>query len=250
MMAVVRNMIELIVNPFFLCFLVLGFGTWFLWRSKYAVFVRVAMSTVCIVLFLMSTGWLPRYLTNKLERQYPVVAEVDPNIRWVVVFSGGQTEVAGMPANALLSSASIKRLVEGLRLFRALPHAQLVLSGGGYSHQQSEAKQLAKLTEWFSIPEQAVVLEENSINTADEAREIISIVHDQPFYLVTSAIHMPRAMLLCQQSGLHPIAAPTDFTFFWNDERVAKRIIPNPYNMTYFTIALHELLGRVWMSRN
>ncbi|WP_275940998.1 YdcF family protein [Legionella antarctica] len=201
---------------------------------------------VFILLMVISTGWLPNYITNKLETQYPIVQQIDPRINWVVVLSGGQNPLEGMPANLRLSSASIKRLVEGVRLFRALPRAKLVLSGGGSTGEQPEALLLAQLAKWFSIPEQDVVLELKSINTADQARELVSIVHNQPFYLVTSAIHMPRSIALCRQQGLHPIAAPTDYTFFWSTSDKVKMIIPNAYNLSYFSIAMHEVLGRIW----
>ncbi|WP_277619249.1 YdcF family protein [Legionella norrlandica] len=164
----------------------------------------------------------------------------------MVVLSGGQNQAEGMPANDLLTSASIKRLTEGIRLLRALPDAKLLLSGGGSAGEQPEALLLAQLAKWFSIPEEKIVLEINSVNTADQARELVAIVNKQPFYLVTSAIHMPRSMALCQQQGLHPIAAPTDFTFFWSTDTWVKMIIPNPYNLAYNSIAFHEILGKIW----
>lgn len=245
-MAMVRHFIELLINPFFLCFFLLGLGIFFLWRGTHLTFVRRILLMVFLVLVVMSTGWLPRYMTHTLESQYPVVAEIDPDVQWIVVLSGGQSLVNEMPANDLLSSASIKRLVEGVRLFRALPNAKLILSGGGSTGEQPEALLLAQLAQWFAIPQQKIVLEMKSINTADQARELGTIVKEQPFYLVTSAIHMPRSMALCQQQGLNPIAAPTDFTFFWNTENWGKLIIPNTYNLTYFSIAMHEVLGRIW----
>lgn len=245
-MAIWRHVLELIVNPFFLCMVLLGLCTWLIWRNQCLFFVRKVLLLVVVVFLLISTGWMPRYLSNQLESQYPVITQVDSTVHWVVVLSGGQSQLTGLPENALLSSASIKRLVEGVRLFRLLPTATLLLSGGGYGHETSEAHNLSRLAKWFAIPKQQVILEKKSINTADQVREIRSIIRDQPFYLVTSAIHMPRAMALCHESGLHPIAAPTDFTLFWNDERWAKLMIPNPYNMMYFTVAFHELLGRSW----
>lgn len=246
-MAIVRHLIELLVNPYFLCLFLLGLCTVFLWRHIYPVFVRVTLSLVFIFLLAISTGWLPRYVTNKLESQYPIVTQTDPTIKWVVVLGGGKSQSQGMPANDLLTTQSIKRLVEGVRLFRSLPLAKLVLSGGSFTaEQQPEAILSAQLAKWFSIPEQKMVLELNSNNTADQARELVSIVHDQPFYLVTSATHMPRAMALCQQQGLHPIAAPTDFTFSGGMDAWEKMIIPNAYNPYYFSIAMHEVLGRIW----
>ncbi len=245
-MAMLRHVLEFLINPYFLCLLILGLCIFFLWRRTYLVFVRVMLCLVFIFLMVISTGWLPRYMTNKLETQYPIVQQVNPAIHWVVVLSGGQNSLEGMPANVRLSSASIKRLVEGVRLFRTLPEAKLVLSGGGTVGDQPEALLLAQVAKWFSIPEQDVVLELKSINTADQAQELVSIVHNQPFYLVTSAIHMPRSMALCRQQGLHPIAAPTDYTFLWTGSDKGKMIIPNAYNLAYFSIAMHEILGRIW----
>jgi uncharacterized SAM-binding protein YcdF (DUF218 family) len=245
-MALMRHVVEFLVNPFFICFFLMALCTLLLWRQVRPLFVRRAMLLVLLVLCVISTGWLPKYMTNKLESQYAVVSQVDREIHWIVVLSGGQSLAAGFPANDLLSSASIKRLVEGVRLFRSLPEAKLLLSGGGSRGEQREALLLAELTKWFSIPEQQIVLETQSINTADQARELKAIVKQEPFYLVTSAVHMPRSIALCQREGLHPIAAPTDFTFFWSTDRWLKLLVPNSYNLTYFSIAMHEVLGRAW----
>lgn len=247
-MSAIRQLIELMVNPYFICLFFLALSLVFLWRRTYLAFVRVTLLLVFGCLLVISTGWLPRYITYALESQYPVVTQIDPKIRWVVVLGGGQHQFEGMPANDLLTSESIKRLVEGVRLFHALPDAHLILSGGGSGSDQPEALLLAQLSKWFSIPEQRISLEQNSLNTADQARELGSFVHGQPFYLVTSAIHMPRSMALCQQQGLRPIAAPTDFTFFWSTHGLRKMIIPNPANLFYFSIAMHEVLGRIWAS--
>lgn len=247
-MAMFRHLTEFIVNPFFICFFLLALALFFMWQGRRSTFVCRTLLLVFLVLLIISTGWLPRYMTYTLESQYPVVTKIDSKVQWIVVLSGGQSTVTGMPANDLLSSASIKRLVEGVRLLQLLPDAKLVLSGGGSSGEQPEALLLAQLAKWFSISQEQIVLEKESINTADQARELAVLVKDEPFYLVTSAVHMPRSMELCQKQGLHPIAAPTDFTFFWNTENWAKVVIPNPYNITYFSIAMHEVLGRIWNS--
>lgn len=245
-MALIRHLAEFLVNPFFICLLFLALCVLFLWQRTYPTFVRCTTLLILVALLIISTGWLPQYMTHKLESQYPVVIKVQPEVRWIVVLSGGQTLAQGLPANDLLSSASIKRLIEGIRLLQSLPQATLVLSGGGSAGEQPEALLLAELSKWFSIPEQQIVLERNSINTADQARELAVILKDEPFYLITSAVHMPRSMALCKKAGLNPIAAPTDFTFFWSTDPWIKLLVPNSYNLAYFSIALHEVLGRVW----
>lgn len=245
-MELLRHSIELLVNPFFICLLILGIFSVFLCRGSYPRLLRIAIPTIFILLLIMSTGWVPRWLTRQLESQYPIIVSGHPAVKWIVVLSGGQSRVTGMPANDLLFGSSLKRLVEGVRLLRTIPAAKLVLSGGNTTGGTAEALVLNQVAGWFAIPEPQIVLEVQSTNTADQARELVALLHDQPFYLVTSAIHMPRAMVLFQQHGLHPIAAPTDFTFFWESDDLEKIWIPNTYNMSYFSIALHELLGKAW----
>jgi len=241
-----KNYLELVLNPFFFIFIILLFCAVYLKRHNNRMAQGLFLVSACIVIFC--TGWLPRFITQQLEHSYPIIQEINPQVKWVVVLGGGHHEIKAMPANNLLTSASIKRMVEGMRLIRLLPHAKLVLSGGGESKQMSEAFLLQTLSEWFSIAHEKIALEPDSLNTEDQAKLLGSIVHQEPFYLVTSAIHMPRAMALCLKQSLKPIAAPTDFTFFWHDDNEAKLFIPNSYNLYYFTIAMHELLGRAWMA--
>lgn len=245
-MIIFRHLFEMLLNPFFLVLVLYSIFLVLFYLNKDRRFIRGGFLLVFLLLLLFSTGWLAQGITRKLEDQYPAITEVDPTIHWVVIFSGGQAGLTGIPTNSILTRVSIKRLVEGLRLYRQLPNSKLLLSGGGYASEVPEAIRLSELASWFAIPKSKIVLETESINTADQVKEIKQIVHDEPFYLITSAIHMPRAMKLCQGQGLHPIAAPTDFTFYWNDERWAKMYLPNPHNLFYLSVAMHEVLGRVW----
>ena len=239
-----KFVMELLLNPFFLttlflfCLLIVG-------KHIKLRNLLMCLTAILLVLVLLSTGWLPRYLTQRLESQYQVVNVVNPSIQWVVVISGGKKQQEGMPANELLYAAGLKRLLEGVRLFRQLPHAKLVLSGGA-SEGKPEAVLMAEICNSFSISNEYLVLEQDSLDTKDQAMYLKAIVGNKPFYLVTSATHMPRAMALFKTYGLNPIAAPTDFTLYWTTDTWEKMFIPNAYNLSYFSIAYHELLGRLW----
>ncbi|MFA5960653.1 MAG: ElyC/SanA/YdcF family protein [Tatlockia sp.] len=245
-MFVFRHLAEVLINPFFLVLLGFALCLAWLWSKGDSITLRLSFLMMLSLFLLFSSGWPVAQLTRHLEDKYPPVTQVNPAIQWVVVLSGGQSMVSNVPSNSLLYSASIKRLVEGTRLYRQLPHARLLLSGGGSAFETPEAAHLSEVASWFAIDKKDIVLETKSLNTIGEVLAIKAILQDAPFYLVTSAIHMPRAMKLCEAKGLHPIAAPTDFTFYWNDERFAKRYIPNAHNLFYLTIAMHEYLGRLW----
>lgn len=243
MMVCLRELLEGLLNPYFLSLLLLVFAVLLCCLKKGKRFVRIGLLLSLFGFLLCSTPWFPNALINHLEKQYPVVNTINPDMAWIVILGGGHDDRGNVPANDELSSASIVRLVEGARLHRLLPRAKLVLSGGcGHVGNISEASYLATLASWLSIPTHLVILEDHSVNTADEALAIKKIVHDDPFYLVTSATHMPRAMFLFKQQGLNPIASPTDFT---HDHRRAE-YIPNGYNLAHTQTAWHEILGICW----
>ena len=245
--AVFRHAIEAIANPFFFWVLLLMMTfLWFFLQNKGRK-TRCALVGIFLLFGLLSTAWLPRSLIHHLGRQYAVVEHPDPSLHWVVVLGGGQRASINAPANHLLSNPSLRRLIEGVRLYHELPEAKLIVSGGSerMGAMLSESVRMRELTRWFSIPETDVLLENTSVNTADEVMAIKSMVHQDAFYLVTSSIHMPRAMALCQKQGLNPIAAPADYPYD-DDDGWQKDLIPNPYNLFIMNVAWHEFLGRAW----
>ena len=245
-----RYFFAAILNPFFIGFMLLAISIAWLFIAGDRRLVRVGLLLSLIIFLILGTGWLPARLVAMLEQQYAIVSQANPDVHWIVVLGGGHnTEHAGVPPNDLLSSESMARLVEGVRLYRQLPQAKLLLSGGAMRPMETiaEATYLANIVSWFDIPKRDVVLETDSFNTADEAEEIEKIVHTEPCYLVTSAIHMPRAMALFRQQGLHPIAAPTDNMLLrMNDNRWEDNYLPNARNMLRTQSTWHEVLGLIW----
>lgn len=247
-MTAIKHSLELMLNPFFIFIILMLCCIFLLRKNKPMRLVRTLLVLLCCLLVVFGTGWLPKYLTERLEATYPFIEHPNPEVKWVVVLGGGHFDIEDVPVNNLLSGASIKRLVEGMRLLRQLPQARLLLSGGGETKRHTEAVLLGQLSQWFTVPKDKIVLEPGSLNTEEQAKALVPLLNKEPFYLVTSAIHMPRSMLLCQQQGLNPIAAPTDYTFIWHDSNYARMVIPNVYNLYYLSIALHELLGRGWFA--
>lgn len=243
-----KNIIEHILNPFSISLILLGISTLLIFRGTNTRLLKILLPLTFLTLFTISTSWLPSYLTKNLVMEHPYVAEVDPAIQWVVVLGGGQVTIkdtSDIPANEILQDNSMVRLIEGVRLFRLLPHAKLMLSGGSRTDTPTVSENMAILAQWFSIPEQNLVVERESLNTADQARKIKTILHDQPFYLVTSSKHLPRAMILFEKMGLHPLPAPSD-TMVSEQPRWTDLLIPNVNNMVYTNEFLHEFLGTIW----
>lgn len=244
-----RLMIEFLLHPLFISFVIAIILIVCLFRqvgdSKY---IAMGFTVLCLGLVVLSTSFLPHWMSTKLENQYARVTHVDPKVHWVVVLGGGVSGIKAMPASDALSSASLRRFLEGLRVYRKLPEAKLILSGGSRRGiQYADSVRFNELADMFDVPEADRVLEGDSINTADEARLMKQWIGGEPFYLVTSATHMPRSMALFEHQGLHPIAAPCDYTGFqYEKKRDLRRLVPHVGNIQHFNAAWHEYLGLLW----
>ncbi len=91
-----------------------------------------------------------------------------------------------------------------------------------------------------------MIIENKTRDTAEQASAISKLLGKQPFLLVTSAVHMPRSMLLMEQYDLNPIAAPTDYRVSetnWSDPYT---YLPSARYLSRSESAIHEYLGQWW----
>jgi uncharacterized SAM-binding protein YcdF (DUF218 family) len=91
----------------------------------------------------------------------------------------------------------------------------VVLSGGtgAMGESTSEAEAMAQLLLEWQLPRGALLLEERSLNTAQNAQMSQALLERRGIrrvLLVTSALHMPRALLHFEAAGLEVIPAATD----------------------------------------
>ena len=144
-----------------------------------------------------------------------------------------------------MGDASLKRLLEGVRLSRLLPQARLVLSGGDYQGISLDALIMQQVAIDQGVARDRIILETASWDTTDQARFLKDRLGQAPFYLVTSASHMPRAMRMFIRSGTQPIAAPTDFRAVWAPFQVTD-FFPQAGALANTERAFYEYLGLCW----
>ena len=76
----------------------------------------------------------------------------------VVVLGGGVDEGTGLPPASRLNPGTIKRLAEGVRLWRARPRARLIVSGGSWVEGLTrEAEVMAAWAVELGVPEDLVI---------------------------------------------------------------------------------------------
>lgn len=176
----------------------------------------VALAFALGLLLLSSNVGVAQTLTYSLERQYPVL--IHPPKAKAIIVLGGSTFAPNPPRLWPEVNDGGDRVLYGAKLYREGKAPQVLLSGGRIAWQgggQAEAIDMRTLMETMGVPRDAVILEPQSLNTFENARNTKAVLTiqniDGPLLLVTSAFHMPRSMAIFRKQGLDVIAAPTDF---------------------------------------
>jgi uncharacterized SAM-binding protein YcdF (DUF218 family) len=167
-------------------------------------------------------------------------------IKHVVVLGGGYTHATQQPLASQLGAFTLPRVVEGVRLWHALPHTKLVLSGKGWE-TLPEAQAMANMASELGVPRASMILDIESANTAQHPVNLGAILQGESFILVTSAMHMPRAMSIFKRTGLAPLAAPVGHVLtgdykIWHN----KPPYPRGDNLAAMDLLYYEWVGMLW----
>jgi uncharacterized SAM-binding protein YcdF (DUF218 family) len=163
--------------------------------------------------------------------------------RWIVVLGGGHRAAPGVPPPSELSQSALARLVEAVRLKRLLPRARLFVSGGAPGDPISEAALYAQSAQVLGVPAGDIVEDGQGFDTAGEALAVRRAIGSEPFILVTSATHLPRALALFRKQGLDPLPSPADFTGL---PHLGPAILPGAGAVVNVERAVHEYLGMLF----
>jgi 4-amino-4-deoxy-L-arabinose transferase-like glycosyltransferase len=105
--------------------LILGlliFGLVLLYLNRARRLSLVALTSGTLLLLLLSVPLLPRQAATAIENDYPRLW-MPPDASWVVVLGAGSRPDPSLSPVSRLSTNSLHRLAEGVRLYRQLPKA-------------------------------------------------------------------------------------------------------------------------------
>jgi uncharacterized SAM-binding protein YcdF (DUF218 family) len=256
MLFFLKKFITFWLMPLPFCLTLVVAGWWLSRPSRRPRGGRGLIAAGAALLVFFSSNLASNWLLRPLEGRYPPIPELAPGqpptgplaaCRYVVVLGSGHADMAGFSATNQLSTAGLSRIVEGVRLLRALPGAQLIVSGPGVHGRPSHAAILARAAVSLGVDPARIRLIDTARDTEDESRAVKAIVADAPIALVTSAFHMPRAYGDFRRAGVTALPCPADFMvraadgFHWTD------VSWDTESLGRSTAAVHERVGQLWM---
>lgn len=216
------------------------------WRRTWA---RKLLLITFLLILALHSGPVNYVLRYPLESRYPPL--IDPNqvgaYDAIVVLTAGSVAAEGLIPFPSVDESMFRRLDEAWRLYRIRPKPIIV--SGGHVNPFTPAKDENRIAREFlirwGVPEKDVIGEGKSRDTYENALESQKILAKhgwRRYLLVTSALHMPRSLLVFSQVAPEPVPAPGDFSIgkfevspflFFPNEAVAPKTVAT----------LHEYAG-------
>jgi len=247
-MFLLKKVVAPLLFPLTVCMLLLAVGLALLWFTRRQRAARTILAFAFTALVVLTYGWISDPLLRSLEQTYQVPDSAAlARAKWVVVLGGGTSSDSSLPLTARASSATLPRLVEGVRLQRQVPGSRLLLSGAAVFGATSDAESMAAIAGALGVQPRDIVLDDRSQDTESQAVNVAVMVKGEPCLVVTSAYHLPRAISLFTKAGVDAIPAPAQYL----TKRTSSGFNPGdlypsgaPINTAQIVVA--EYLGMAW----
>jgi uncharacterized SAM-binding protein YcdF (DUF218 family) len=216
------------------------------WQRRWA---RKLLFLTFLLILGLHWGPVNYALRYQIESRYPPL--LDPRKAGaydaIVVLTGGSVPATGLIPFPSVNEHMFRRLDEAWRLYRIQPKP-IIISGGHvnpFTPAMDENKIARDFLIKWGVPKHDIIGEEKSRDTFESALESEKILKKRGwkrYLLITSALHMPRSMLVFGARAPEPIPAPGDFSAgkfeltpfeFFPSESVAPKLFA----------AIHEYVG-------
>jgi uncharacterized SAM-binding protein YcdF (DUF218 family) len=178
-----------------------------------------------------------------LEEAFPVAYPNGPVSAVVVLGGSEEAELTAAHGRPAFNGAG-ERVMAGVELARLHPEASLVLTGGRpvpWREGPAEAVVARQQVVALGVPAERVRVDVDAANTQENARNVKALLGplQGAVVLVSSAFHLPRAVLLFEGQGQRVSPFPVDhrclpgMAWDWAPSR----------NLGLLSVALHEWAG-------
>ncbi len=164
----------------------------------------------------------------------------------VVILSGGITgDPTAIDEIWRLKESSYRRTLFGLKLAQDLNINNIIVSGG-YGGRFTEADVMANLIKKIGFSGK-VIVDSGSKTTYVSAINVAKILKGldvSKFWLVTSALHLPRASASFEKQGISFCRYPVDSQYI--STAFPGNLLPQITALNKSTAAFHEIIGSFW----
>ena len=233
------------------CLIVLAV-VWLSWRRRWHRAVWLGLPTV--LLFLLGSTPLAEHLAGREERSWAESSQLG-NSKFkiqkydAVVALGGGERVSQYDLLGFAMSDGGSRVLTAIQLVRSGRARTLVLGGSWPLAGNGNGVSMGVVQDWVAnwrLVGGAVTNLGVCINTHDEAIAFRKLAHSQGWtnvLLVTSALHLRRAVAVFKQQGIEVTPVAADFQVAGVSEDLSFSLFPRQGRLCLLSLYLHEKIG-------
>lgn len=217
-----------------------------MWLLRKTVWKKRLGWAALIMTLLASNQWL--YQTVAWHWQPKVAPQVHQRNYRMGILLGGMSYADDSLQRYFGSTAS--RFIQAARLYHTGKVQYILLSGGDGSLQQNrpgEAPFLRQELRALHVPDSAILVEDKSRNTyesAEAAKPFLASKQVQDTsILITSAMHMPRALGCFAKAGIPVKAHVADYILVRNQPNWETVLVPDLSLLSQWQYLLKEMVG-------
>ena len=241
-----NKILPLFVTPLGLSLLFIAAGLWLggKRRGRWLVSSALGMLTLC------SIPVISDQLLRLLEDRTPQLSMEQCPKADAVVILGGITGNKQRNPELLDWNDAVDRFEHGVALYLVGKAPVIIFtSGGDTPGTGAEGLHLKHAAIAHGVPSSAILQTVGSQNTEAEATNVSDLASRAGIHsilLVTSANHMPRAMLLFASTGLKVTAFPVDYQTKFGEKYRVEDFLPDAEALGRSQRAVRELIGLVY----
>lgn len=250
-MFLISKLVGLLLNPLLWIVAVMIYS----WFTKYAGRRRKSAGLALLLIIFFTNNWIIQNLT--LAYQYKPMPMKPGEHYSAGILLGGLAGYDERERQAFFSSAS-DRFIQAMLLYKEGHIRKIIVSGGngnaafgGYDFR--EADFLVEKLIHAGIPKDDIITERNSKNTIENGRFTKRITDSlkmpEPFVLISSAFHMPRAVRIFSHEGMKVRPYPCAFQVLASDKKFSwVSLIPSVNAPGLWSIYLKEQVGNLFLT--
>lgn len=235
--AVFFNAIAFLLYPVVFCLMVLILA--YLFKTVRKVFIAILI----LLLYFFSNGVLTQPIVTHLQIKDQSVSEKQIlEHRAMIVLGGGLTRFNDAYYPSIVSYSRINQAYQVYKTAKSYGIEYTIFVSGGNTAGLDDSEANVYKTELIKlgVPAHQVILEDHSLNTFENARNMAFIASEYPFkeyLLITSGFHMKRALMYFNNFHISVVPVPSDFV------KAQVSLIPRAYNLALLEFAIHEYIG-------
>ena len=250
-----RYLVDVLLDPLVIVFI----GAVLLWvfglskrlkrRRKLTGFMLTTVPLFLVAL-IFSAPAIVNPLVRALERpNVPEAAFCDEDSLPLVVLGGGVSSVATDASQIEhMSQATFARTTRALAMYQATPDANYpIVLAGGTRRTVTESAVMQYLLVTAGVPSNRIFIDAESVNTNTNALKVAELLDNRAvssnrqIKLVTSALHMPRAVAEFERVGFEVCRISVDYQGLADVPWFA--LLPQRTAMVKADRWLHEMVG-------